>query len=221
MSSDNKNFQQQVRHIGHEIRNNLSICDIYSEIIKKHLIKDNIQNPNIENALNCIQNSIKLINNNLLDLKSLGNITQHICEADKLIEQAVSMSKVYIQDKSIEIIDKINSNEKIYIDENKFLSCLINILKNAIESIEKQGLIKVETGIKNNKLIISISNNGIPIPKEDIKNLFNDGFTTKTNGSGIGLYLCKKYLNEQNSDISLKCSDESQTVFEIITDIVR
>ena len=138
-----------------------------------------------------------------------------------MIEQAVSMSKVYIQDKSIEIIDKINSNEKIYIDENKFLSCLINILKNAIESIEKQGLIKVETGIKNNKLIISISNNGIPIPKEDIKNLFNDGFTTKTNGSGIGLYLCKKYLNEQNSDISLKCSDESQTVFEIITDIVR
>ena len=68
-------LKAQTRCISHEIRNHLSICDLYSQIIKKNIENSEIKNDAIENALNCIQKSIKIISNSLLDLKSLHNFT--------------------------------------------------------------------------------------------------------------------------------------------------
>lgn len=56
MQTDTELLQQQVRCIAHEIRNQVSVCDVYCEIIKKHLEKENIENDSINKALNCIQN---------------------------------------------------------------------------------------------------------------------------------------------------------------------
>ena len=65
-----EDLNQQIRCVSHEIRNHLSICDMYSQIIKRNLEKDGVNNSSIENALNCIQKSIQIIGTNLLDLKS-------------------------------------------------------------------------------------------------------------------------------------------------------
>lgn len=221
MKSENSINSQQIRHIGHEIRNQLSICDIYSEIIKKHLIKNNIQNPSIDNALACIQNAVKLIGNNLVDLKSMSNIVLHICESEKLISECVNMAKVYIQDKNIEILSDLEKDVKIYVDESKFQGCLINILKNAVESIQHEGVIKIVSKISDSKLVISISNNGAVIPENVQKEIFNDGFTTKKSGCGVGLYLCKNNLEAMEGSLSLVQSTEDVTEFEINVPVYR
>lgn len=215
MKSEDMISSQQIRHIGHEIRNQLSICDIYSEIIKKHLIKDNIQNPSIDNALACIQNAVKLIGNNLVDLKSMSNLVRHICESDKLIMECINMSKVYIQDKNIEISANLEKDVRIYVDENKFQGCVINILKNAVESIEEKGKISVISKVCENYLSVKISNNGQAIPAEVQEEIFKDGFTTKKSGSGVGLYLCKENLTAMNGTLELIKSTEDVTEFEI------
>ena len=215
MTDKDNNINQQIRHIGHEIRNSLSICDIYSEIIKKCLIKENITNPSIENAVNCIQNAVQLIGNNLLELKSLGGIVQHVCDSKKLIEQTVNMSKVYTKEKAITFEEQLADDIKIYVDENKFQACLINVIKNAVEAIENKGFINISSKVEDNNLIIHVSNNGKAISENMKQSLFEDGFTTKKTGSGIGLYLCKKYLNSQNADISLLSSDNKKTIFTI------
>jgi len=217
--SENSTIQQQARHIGHEIRNQLSICDIYSEIIKKHLIKENINNPSIDNALACIQNAVKLIGNNLIDLKSLDNIILHVCDSKKLLSACVEMAKVYVQDKNIDVITDFADNVLINVDENKFQGCLINILKNAVEAIDKKGTITVKSIADDDKLKINISNTGSPIPKNIQNTLFDDGFTTKKTGSGIGLYLCKKYLEDMNGSVSLVRSDTTCTEFEIMVSV--
>ncbi len=208
-------IRQQARCIGHEIRNHLSICDVYSEIIKKHLVKNNIDNPAIENALNCIQKAVKLIGNSLLDLKSVTNIVPQIYDSKNLIQETIDMSAVYIQDKDIKISSALKENIKIYVDGNKFQACIINIIKNAIEAIDKKGKIEIFEDIVGNNLVISIANNGKAISEKVQTTLFDDGFTTKKTGSGIGLYLCKQNLEAQNGSIKLKSSDSKKTVFEI------
>ena len=65
-------LNQQIRCVSHEIRNHLSICDMYSQIIKRNLEKEGISNNSIKNAIDCIQKSIQIIGANLLDLKSLN-----------------------------------------------------------------------------------------------------------------------------------------------------
>lgn len=208
-------LKEQIRHIGHEIRNSLSICDIYSEILKKHLAKENIKNESVDNAVNCIQNAVKLIGNNLLDLKSMGEIVIHTCDSDKLLKACVEMASAYDKEKNIEFVTEFVLNEKILVDENKFQACIINIIKNAIEAIKNAGRIKITSKAEGEYLSVIISNNGTSIPQEIQKKVFTDGFTTKSSGSGIGLYLCKKNIEEMGGTLQLISSDETSTKFEI------
>jgi signal transduction histidine kinase len=138
-----------------------------------------------------------------------------IYDSKNLIQETIDMSAVYIQDKDIKISSALKENIKIYVDGNKFQACIINIIKNAIEAIDKKGKIEIFEDIVGNNLVISIANNGKAISEKVQTTLFDDGFTTKKTGSGIGLYLCKQNLEAQNGSIKLKSSDSKKTVFEI------
>jgi signal transduction histidine kinase len=208
-------LNNQIRYVSHEIRNHLSICDMYTQIVKKNLEKLEINNQSIDNAINCIQNSVQIIGANLLDLKSLNNLTLQVFDFKNTIFKSVELAKAYIFDKDINIEVFVKNTANIEIDENKFISCLVNILKNAIEAIENKGHIEILAEIKDNYGIIKISNNGKPISKDKQETIFDIGFTTKKNGCGLGLALCKAQLQAQSSTLELVCSNSTQTKFEI------
>ncbi len=215
MQEANELIKQQARYVSHEIRNQLSISEVYCEVIKKHLAKMNIQNESIEKALDCIQKSAKLIGNSLLDLKTITNINPQITDLNNIIEESIRLSKVYIFDKKIDITTNLQNNFRILIDENKLQACLVNILKNAIEAIDSKGTISIKTLSENNTIKLLISNNGKPIPQKLQKEIFKDGITTKAEGSGIGLYLSRNNLIAQNADLKLVQSNSKKTTFEI------
>lgn len=210
-----ENLNRQIRCVSHEIRNHLSICDMYSQIIKKNLEKSNIENPAIENAVECIQKSIQIIGTNILDLKSLNNSNAKIFDFKNTIEKGIELSKAYIIDKEITFDVFIKNTDNILIDENRFLAVIVNLIKNGIEAIEIRGKIEVYAEIKDNIGIIKISNDGKPIPKEKQNDIFEHGYTTKKNGCGLGLAICKKYIEEQHATLRLSKSTKSQTQFEI------
>lgn len=213
MQSDNDTIKQQVRLVSHEIRNQLSISDVYCEIIKKQLAKNNIENESIDKALQCIGRSTKLIGNALLDLKTITNIELQQISVNQLIEESIELGKTYFYDKSIEIISKLGKDTEILADKNKLQACIINIIKNASEAIAEKGFIEISTSFDNNNFKISIKNNGKPITKTERTKIFNDGHTTKSQGSGIGLYLSRENLRKMGGDLTLK--DTKITEFEI------
>lgn len=208
-------IEKQIKCVSHEIRNHLSICDMYSQIIKKNLEKEGITNSSVSNALECIQKSIQIIGTNLLDLKSMNNENPKIYDFEKIITHACDMAKAYIIDKNIEFEVFVKNTSNIYIDENRFLACLVNIIKNGIESIDLKGKIEVLAEVKDNEGIIKLSNNGKTIPKEKQKEIFTQGYTTKQNGCGLGLAICKSFLESQSAKLSLTKSTKEKTTFEI------
>ena len=211
---------EQSRCVAHELRNHLSICEIYTQIIRRNLEQERIENQSIENALNCISKSIKIMCNSLLDLKSLNNISPKECDIKTVLEEGVKLSTVYIHDKDIKIYSNIKKSARVYIDENKFLACVVNIIKNAIEAIDKKGEIKVSLEIHNKEVHIKISNNGEAISKEKQAEIFEEGFTTKPTGSGLGLHICANNLKAQNGILKLTMSTAEKTEFEIILPVV-
>lgn len=208
-------LNKQIRCVSHEIRNHLSICDMYTQIIKKNMEKSNIENPAIDNAIECIQKSLQIIGANLFDLKSLNTGKMQIFDFKNTIAKSAELSKAYVIDKNIDFDIFIKNTENILIDENRFIACLVNLIKNGIEAIEIKGKIEVYAEIKDSYGIIKISNNGKPIPKEKQNDIFTYGYTTKKNGCGLGLAICKKYLEEQNATLKLTKSTKTQTQFEI------
>lgn len=208
-------------YVAHEIRNQLSICNLYSTIIQKRLSKISIENEEVEesinNALDCIQKSVKIANTSLMDLKSLSNTDIQILDLDSVIKSAIELAKVYVGDKKIEFNYTKTKKETIMVDENKFLAVLINLLKNAIESISEfqEGKIELSAQSDDEKVKITIANNGKAIEKELQAKIFEEGFTTKKTGSGLGLHICKKSLEEQFAQLRLVKSDDKSTEFEV------
>lgn len=217
----NEIIYEQSRCIAHEMRNHLSICELYTQIIRKNLEKEGIKNSSIENALNCINKSLKIMNNNLLDLKSLNNFSPKICSIKKILEEGIKLSQVYICEKDIKITSDLQTDANVYIDENKFLACIVNIIKNAIEAISKEGEIRISLQLADGKANIKISNNGEAISKEKQKAIFEEGFTTKPTGSGLGLHICANNLKVQNAILQLAESTPEKTVFKIVLPLYK
>lgn len=207
------------RYVVHEIRNQLSICELYANIIEKHCeLKDNAD---CSNAVDCIKTAVKIASSALMDLKSLDNKDLQVYSIKEMVEKAVLLSKVYASNKNIKFETTFDDkNSSVFADESKFLAALVNIIKNAIEAIEDSGEIKVSTSIKDDFISIIISNNGAKIPDEVQQKIFSDGFTTKSTGNGIGLYVCRQTLEEQFARLELLKSDENSTDFEILISMV-
>lgn len=207
------------RYVVHEIRNQLSICDLYANIIEKHCERND--NADCTSALACIKTAIKIASSALMDLKSLDNKDLQVYNVKEIVEKAVLLSKVYANGKNIEFETHFEDNDSsIFADESKFLAAMVNIIKNAIEAIENKGKVTVKTTKKDDFVSIVISNNGAMIPEEKQKEIFKDGFTTKSDGNGIGLYVCQQTLEEQFARLELLKSDEKSTDFEILVSMV-
>ena len=210
-----ENLYSQIRYVSHEIRNHLSICDMYSQIIKKTVEKLGINNSTIDNAISCIQQSVRIMGANLMELKSMNEPTIQVFDFKKTVEKAFEMSKAYAQDKNIEFEIAIKNSANIEIDENRFISSIVNIIKNGIEAIDIKGNITIVGAVDNSIAVIKITNDGKMIPKEKQSIIFESGYTTKNTGNGLGLYICKKYLESQNADLKLLQSTKTKTTFEI------
>jgi signal transduction histidine kinase len=161
------------------------------------------------------------MNNSLLDLKSLNNFTPEIKDIKSILDEGVKLSYVYINDKDIDLTFEAKESASVLIDENKFLACIVNIIKNAIESIEKKGTIKVLLDTNEDTAIIKISNNGAPIPIDKQQEIFKAGYTTKVTGSGLGLHICYNNLKAQNAELILSKSNKDLTEFEITLPIYK
>lgn len=206
-------------YVSHEIRNQLSICNLYSNIIEKQLSRMKFDTQEVEksitNAVEYIQKSIKMAGNMLLDLKCLKNTELEEYDLGTMIESAIGFTQVYSNGKDIQFKKVLPESVSIMVDENKFLAVLINLIKNAVESIEEKGEIVISAKEEPENVKITISNTGSAIKKEIQEKIFENGFTTKSTGSGLGLVICKKTLEEQYAQLKLKKSDETSTEFEI------
>ena len=81
-------------------------------------------------------------------------------------------------------------------DYNRLSQVLINMIKNSIEAIpeDRRGEIKIKTSIKKNYLCVTIEDNGSGISKENLRRMKEPFFTTKTNGTGLGVYLSSEIM---------------------------
>ncbi len=200
-------------YVAHEIKNQLSIIDLYSNIIQKKLGKLKISDCN--EAINAIQKGLKFAYNSLMDLKSIEHKEIKSYPINKIAKDAVTLAKAYIQNKDISIQNNIKLEENILVDENNFTAILINLIKNAIEAIDTKGKITLNIDKKDDVIILEIGNNGRVVEDELKKKIFDTGFSTKEKGRGLGLFICKKSIQEMGGDLSLKKSDKTETVFEL------
>jgi len=167
----------------------------------------NILKANNKLSLDEIEKCIEQTNERVKYLSDTMNNFKSFFKKDKekeevyinsLVEDVIKILDVVLKDKNIEIKTEFKSNEKIKVYKNEVMQVIMDLIKNAIDEIEKRdiknGFIKIIT--EGRKIIIEDNAGGI---NEEIKDkIFDFHFTTKENGTGLGLYMSKIIINEHH-----------------------
>ncbi len=103
----------------------------------------------------------------------------------------------------------------LYGDEGQITQILINLVKNAIQAGARRVNITAQINLSEH-IIINVSNDGLPISKESQEEIFIPFFTTKQDGTGIGLSLSRQIMRLHNGSLTLTRSDENGTVFTLV-----
>lgn len=187
-------------NIAHDIRNPLGAIKNAGVIIDK---ENKNENEIISRELNRINISIR-------------RITHQIEEVLNYVRTTPIILKSHSINKTIqESIDTLNPPKNIQLklpekdlmmnfDYEKMLIVIVNILLNAIQSIgDKEGIIKISINETSIEYTIKIENSGPNIPEKDLQRIFDTLFTTKLEGTGLGLSSCKNIIEQHNGKIQV------------------
>ncbi|WP_113073905.1 ATP-binding protein [Petrotoga sp. 9PW.55.5.1] len=201
--------------IAHEVRNPITIIGGFLNRISKISESKDIDNYTkiIEEELSRLE---KIVNEILQ--YSRGSKLSEIEEVNiiELIRETLLLYEDFIQQKGVMVnTDWLKDEILIRLDKDKIKQVLMNLIKNAVESVNNNGKIFIKVGItEENNIFFEITNDGPQIPKEIQENLFLPFFTTKNKGTGLGLAICKKIIEEEHKGkIYLVKSDEEGTTF--------
>lgn len=206
--TEENELDEKIKETSHEIKNQLSILDVYLSVFEKQTGKSK--------NINIMKRAIENIKFQLTSLKNYeeDNIKEVLIQ--DVIELAIDTFDEVLKENGNKIEFKnVKFDLSCFADENKLLSVISNIIKNANEAT-KNDTIEIELKTKGNNCIIEISNHGIEIEENFKKHIFDKGYTTKRKGNGIGLYVCKNHMEAMNGKINLLNSDKTKTTFEII-----
>ncbi len=137
------------------------------------------------------------------------------------IKRALNIVQESLKAKNIKIVTEFNVDEKVCIYQNEMMQVILNILKNAedslVEKSTKGSQIVIQTKEVDNQYLISIHDNGMGISDTILLNIFDPYFSTKDNknGTGLGLYMSKIIVQEHNNGKLNALKMENGACFEI------
>ncbi|MFD1293753.1 sensor histidine kinase [Lutibacter holmesii] len=149
---------------------------------------------------------------------SLAIKEEKICIKDNFDEN-IDLFKGKLNEKNIEVINRISATQFVKCDANMLNTIIRNLLSNAIKFSFKNGKIDIYSNCENDICTISIKDEGMGIEKSNLKKMFkiDSNFTTLgTNdekGTGIGLALCKEFVEKNKGEISVESTINKGTIF--------
>ncbi|WP_302783159.1 sensor histidine kinase [Clostridium saudiense] len=204
--------------LSHEFKTPINIILSSIQLLLK-LLSDNceIDNDTLLKYLNILkQNSYRLLRlvNNVLDSSKLENnftdLTLVNCNIINIIENIVLSTCDYLEQNNKEIIFDTDEEEVfLSCDPDKIEKVILNLISNSLKFTDSNGKIKVKifTDYESKKLFVHVQNNGPEISVSDSKKIFSrfiqsdELFTKKNQGTGIGLFLCKSFIELHGGEI--------------------
>jgi signal transduction histidine kinase len=106
------------------------------------------------------------------------------------------------------------------VDKDKVVQVLLNLVKNAIESMDESGTVTITLYQEQSKGVIEVQDTGCGIPESNLQQLFHPFFTTKESGTGLGLAICHKIIQDHCGKIEVESIVNEGTVFRIYLPLV-
>jgi signal transduction histidine kinase len=173
----------------------------------------------IKAGLETISDSSKNLISFVQTYRQLSGIAKPVRKAlslQELMDKVISLNSEFIAScGSVCTYSPKENDLMIYADEGQISQIFINLVKNALQAGAKRIGISAWMG-QDDEVIIRMENDGEPIPVSAREQIFIPFYTTKKEGSGIGLSISRQIMRNHNGSIDLVRSDSEGTVFELI-----
>ena len=135
---------------------------------------------------------------------------------DELMDRVLLLNKAKIAEQGATLTYQANTPDLlIYADEGQIMMVFNNLIKNAVQAGATSIRITADLNSED-QTVIRVANNGKAIPLRQTEEIFIPFYTTKPNGTGIGLSLSKQIMVRHNGNLVLEQSDSSLTVFALL-----
>lgn len=188
--------------VAHEIKNPLTVISGFVQ-----MMKDNYNSPYsyYTNLIDSEIDRINLIISEFLVLSKPNSINPIDFKIDQVICDILTLYKPELKARNISLSEKWNAKDIIITgDANQIKQVFINLIKNAVEAIEKDGNITLTVGKTSEHFCsIKIEDTGLGMKKEVIDHIFEPFYTTKSDGTGLGMMITEKIIQEHCGHIEI------------------
>lgn len=204
--------------LAHEIRNPLASIRGCTQELGKHAFDDKTNNKLAEIVCRESDRLDKIIND-FLNLAKIKPPVFSRTELDSLVEEVVILLRSREDARNIQIINEINNKMHVYCDPEQLRQVLLNLGINSLEALDERGFIRFSAGrvapgqapkISNELLnpdfegyFIDVKDNGLGIENEILHKVFTPFFTTKQTGTGMGLAVANRLVNEHRGFLEI------------------
>ncbi len=217
--------------VAHEIKNPLGAISIHIQLIQKALKKARDGDGKLpsekyaENYLSIVNDEIERLNNIIVGfLTAVRPVRAQVepVESTKIINAFITFIEPELDSKNIQLkTELMNFSPLIHIDPKLFNQVLANLAQNAIAAMPKGGTIRIATSVVNDRFKLTFSDTGIGMSQETIDRAFEPYYTTKAQGTGLGLAHVYKVIKEMAGDISIKSLEGKGSDFIITLPILQ
>lgn len=215
--SESEAQQQLVRVLTHEIMNSLTPIISLSDTITEGMKDDSLSQEDITQALQAINRRSSGLLHFVENYRKLQHISTPQFTDVKLSELISDLRQLFPE--PYFRFDIQEAEDTVHIDRSQIEQVLINLLKNAQEAVrdveEKAITLSARTDKSQHVILIKVEDNGCGIMTEVLDRIFVPFFTTKSNGSGIGLSICRQIVSLHGGTITASSTPGKQTVFTL------
>jgi signal transduction histidine kinase/tetratricopeptide (TPR) repeat protein len=198
--------------LGHDLRNPFHSIMGYSYLLSKSYDKLSVDERKkyADEILGSCEQVNRLLDNLLEWIRTQSDgitFNPHEVEFYRLVQDALSVLKNSANDKSIEIVSNIDKGIKITADYSMIETVVRNLVNNGIKFTPVGGKVTISATLEASRFTVNVSDNGVGIPAGDLDKLFNVDSNIKTRGTnnergtGLGLVICKEFVNFHNGQI--------------------
>jgi len=203
-------------HVAHEIRNPLTSVLLHSDLLEDE-IREHGENEEAQALISTIRSEIdrlSQITEEYLSYARLPVPKKQLIDPEFETNSVVAMLMPEARRRNIEILVIPSGNiPKIFIDRGQFKQLLINLIKNAEDAMPSGGTLEIALmGIKDNFLLL-VKDTGYGIPQELTRKIFDPYFTTKDNGTGLGLALVQYIASAHDGWVDVESQKGSGSTF--------
>jgi len=204
--------------MAHEIKNPLASIKGMTQILHENLGDREFVGKFTDIIPRQIERISRIVEN-LLRFGKPEELQKSTCNLNLIIDEAIKLVELECRKKAIKIKKSFAELPSLMLDQSQTNQAILNIILNSIESMPDGGYLSISTRIIGKEISIEICDTGCGIPKENIKNIFDPFYSTKSLGTGMGLAVTYSIIEEHGGRIEVESEAGKGTKFKIFLPI--